>query len=70
MEKKRQKKYCMISNDFKEKIYDFNKIKAGKDKDDNQRYIIRLSSYKTDNFFNYIGPCPKEIEDIYGYKWP
>lgn len=21
------------------------------------------------NFFNYIGKCPEEIKDIYGYKW-
>lgn len=22
------------------------------------------------NFFEYIGECPEEIKDIYGYKWP
>ena len=33
---------------------------------DNRIYI---SVYSIIDFFNYIGECPKEIEDIYGYKW-
>lgn len=31
--------------------------------------IIRISSYSTAKFLDYIGPCPPEIKDIYGYKW-
>lgn len=30
---------------------------------------IGISAYSTQDFLNYIGPCPKEIEGIYGYKW-
>lgn len=30
---------------------------------------IMISTHSTEAFLNYIGPCPKEIEDIYGYKW-
>lgn len=32
-------------------------------------YIIRLYVISTQKFLNYIGPCPKEIESIYDYKW-
>jgi hypothetical protein len=28
-----------------------------------------LSCYTVNNFLNYIGECPSEIEEIYGYKW-
>lgn len=31
---------------------------------------IRLPTYMTNKFINYIGECPEEIEEIYGYKWP
>ena len=30
---------------------------------------IRIRSKSVDSFFEYIGSCPKEIVDIYGYKW-
>lgn len=33
------------------------------------RSIIGISTYSTQDFLNYIGPCPQEIENIYGYKW-
>lgn len=31
---------------------------------------IHISVNSTDRFFDFIGPCPKEISRIYGYKWP
>lgn len=30
---------------------------------------IRIPKQYTKSFLNFIGPCPKEIENIYGYKW-
>ncbi|GAH71686.1 unnamed protein product, partial [marine sediment metagenome] len=30
---------------------------------------IYISTYSTRDFLEYIGPCPKAIENIYGYKW-
>lgn len=30
---------------------------------------IRISAFSTPEFLSYIGPCPPEIESIYGYKW-
>lgn len=32
------------------------------------RIFIGISSINV--FFDYIGNCPREIKDIYGYKWP
>jgi len=31
--------------------------------------IVSLYSTSVLDFFKYMGKCPKEIEDIYGYKW-
>jgi len=31
--------------------------------------ILHMSPNTALLFLDYIGPCPKEIEDIYGYKW-
>jgi hypothetical protein len=31
--------------------------------------IIGFGANSTAKFLDYIGPCPPEIEDIYGYKW-
>lgn len=41
-------------------------IKAKRTKTNN----IYIPVKSTQRFFKHIGPCPKEIEDIYGYKWP
>ena len=41
-------------------------IKAWRTKTEN---IISVSSYSTPAFLEYIGPCPKAIESVYGYKW-
>ncbi len=30
---------------------------------------IGISTYSTKDFLSWIGPCPAEIQDIYGYKW-
>jgi len=30
---------------------------------------IYVSTYSTRGFLEFIGACPKEIENIYGYKW-
>jgi len=30
---------------------------------------IQIRTTSTMDFLNYIGPCPKQIEPIYGYKW-
>lgn len=30
---------------------------------------IYISTYSTRDFLDFIGPCPKGIENIYGYKW-
>lgn len=30
---------------------------------------IGLSVYSVKDFLDYIGPCPKEIQNCYGYKW-
>ena len=30
---------------------------------------LRIPGQSCLKFLDYIGPCPKEIEDIYGYKW-
>ena len=35
----------------------------------NKNNIIVLSAKSTRSFLNYIGNCPKEITNIYGYKW-
>lgn len=29
----------------------------------------RIWTRSAKNFLNYIGPCPEDIESIYGYKW-
>ena len=31
--------------------------------------ILAISAKSTKDFFEYIGPCPPEIEAVYGYKW-
>jgi len=36
--------------------------------ENNNRVFINAESYL--DFFDYIGGCPEEIIDIYGYKWP
>jgi len=46
------------------------KSKGGLNKQGNQRYYLYFSTKSIKDFFNYIGPCPKEITHIYGYKWP
>jgi len=35
----------------------------------NKRNTISISVYSIIDFFSYIGTCPKEIRNIYGYKW-
>jgi len=30
---------------------------------------VRMSASSVSDFFDYIGPCPPEIEHVYGYKW-
>jgi len=30
---------------------------------------IAISTHSVEQFFKYIGDCPREIKDIYGYKW-
>lgn len=30
---------------------------------------IRISTKSTSAFLDFIGPCPKEIKSLYGYKW-
>ena len=31
---------------------------------------IGMRAHAAQEFLKWIGPCPKEIADIYGYKWP
>lgn len=31
---------------------------------------IHISTYSTNRFIDYIGRCPENLKDIYGYKWP
>jgi hypothetical protein len=38
-------------------------------KDGEQAYIMVLKRENNDKFFNYVGACPSEIKDIYGYKF-
>ena len=33
---------------------------------DNRIYLL---THSVPDFFDYIGKCPEEISDIYGYKW-
>ena len=35
----------------------------------NEYWHIRIPGTYVKNFLDYIGKCPKEIENIYGYKW-
>lgn len=35
----------------------------------NKNRAIHVSRISKRNFFDFIGPCPQEIESIYGYKW-
>ena len=30
---------------------------------------IRISAYSAHDFLDYIGPCPRRIDHIFGYKW-
>lgn len=30
---------------------------------------VGMSVYSVKDFLDYIGPCPKEIQNCYGYKW-
>jgi len=48
-----------------DKLKEFIGIKARRKKDNR----IEIPSYSVEYFLNYIGKCPKPIEDIYGYKW-
>jgi len=46
-------------------------VEAKKSKIKNkEQYGIYINRKSINKFFNYIGKCPKEIESIYGYKWP
>ncbi|MCD6270857.1 hypothetical protein J7J24_00675 [bacterium] len=31
--------------------------------------MIRIGPGDLDTFFNYIGPCPPELQEIFGHKW-
>lgn len=31
---------------------------------------IQVSVKSTKDFLSYIGPCPRAIQNVYGYKWP
>lgn len=33
------------------------------------RTTIRIKTRSTAKFFEFIGPCPRRVRDIYGYKW-
>lgn len=59
----------LIIKKFKEINLMAKKRKAGKRKNGQQRYIIAFPVSETNSFFKYIGECPNEIENIYGYKW-
>jgi len=30
---------------------------------------IRISTFSTQDFLKWIGPCPEQIRGVYGYKW-
>ena len=41
-----------------------------RDSRDKEGYLIYIPAGSIPRFFEYMPPCPKEIESIYGYKWP
>ena len=59
-------------NDIDRVIEKFKRIglKLAKNKSRKGQYKICISRQSTIDFFDYIGPCPQEIETIYSYKWP
>lgn len=44
-------------------------LKVTKGKAAGNEYIIRVSAKSSRQFLDYIGPCPEEIKNCYGYKW-
>lgn len=47
-----------------------NFLQLGMDARINARhYIFFGKASSVEHFFDYIGPCPEGIKDIYGYKW-
>jgi hypothetical protein len=65
-----------VRDDVNFLIKQFNKLgfkatinKGSKNKDKEKGYIVRILVESTEPLLQYIGPCPKEIDSIYGYKW-
>lgn len=58
---------------LKQKLFDLgfkmSKNKRGKTGKGRQMWALRVSTVSTPEFFDYIGPCPEEIRECYGYKW-
>ncbi len=48
-------------------VQKLNELEFKSSRQKNNTIYIWVDS--TPAFLDYIGPCPKEIEDIYGYKW-
>ena len=43
--------------------------KVGVETHSEKRGTLYVTAKTTPKFLKYIGPCPKAIEEIYGYKW-
>lgn len=55
---------------LKNKIKIMPEIYSEKSDNVGNGYSINILKKDLYNFFNYIGECPSEIKDIYGYKFP
>ena len=31
--------------------------------------MIRIGAGDIESFFDYIGPCPPELDEVFGHKW-
>jgi len=60
----------ILIDKFKEIGLKVTRVKAGFNSKGVECFIINISTHDTQKFFDYIGPCPIEIKDVYGYKWP